>query len=230
MSLYNKAFYKIDINLDEIERINKYMVTNSYIYKYRDMIIKKYWYCTEYAIGDNMFNKLCSIDNKHLIKLYELYTILSDYEYDYYKQRNLFSKDGYTAKYYKKDSINPVLESSNYLIENIEGIKELIEILSSYKIIMKDTKIGNSIIQNSGIVLIDPDYYEFSNLDIESIRKNNYKELLCLIKTIFEHYSKKGKKYFSDLENNDPIDSINYIENNLKKVIRPIDMVSKNRY
>ena len=58
------------------------MVTNSFIYRYKDIIIKKYWYCTELAISDDVFDILHTIDNKHLINLYELFTIISDEEYE----------------------------------------------------------------------------------------------------------------------------------------------------
>lgn len=234
MGLYNKSFCKLDINLNEIERINEHMVTNSFIYKYRDMIIKKYWYCTEYAISDNVFDILCNIGNKHFMKLYEMFTIISDEEYEEkyskYKQgKIIFSKSGYTAKYYQQDSINPILEQSNYLSKNIEELKELVDVLSNSRILMSDTKIENAIIQKSGIVIIDPDYYNLSNLDIDFIKKNNYKELLHLLKTIFIYYSKFKEldilDYFIKLDNNDPFDSIYEIEKSLKKVKRPIDLI-----
>lgn len=234
MGLYNKSFCKLDINIDEIKRINEHMVTNSFIYKYRDMIIKKYWYCTEYAISDDVFDVLCNIDNKHFMKLYEMFTIISDEEYEekyskYQQGKLFFSKLGYTAKYYQQDSINPILEHSNYLINNIEELKELVDILSNSQILMNDTKIENTIIQESGIVIIDPDYYNLSNLDIDFIKKNNYKELLHLLKTIFIYFSKLKESdifdYFIKLDNNDPFDSICEIEKCLKKVKRPIELI-----
>lgn len=82
MGLYNKSFCELNINLDELERINVNKVTNAFIYRYRDIILKKYWYCTEYAISDDIFDKLCIMDNEHFIKLYELFTIISDDEYE----------------------------------------------------------------------------------------------------------------------------------------------------
>ena len=235
MGLYNKSFCKLNINLDELTKINEDMVTNGLIYRYRDMILKKYWYCTEYAINEDVFNKLCIIDNNHFIKLYELFTIISDDEYDEkfakYKQGKInFSLAGYTAKYYQPDFINPLLEKSAYLINSIEGLKELVDILSNSKIMMDDTKIKNTIIQKNGIVIIDPDYYKLSNKDIKFIKNNNNKELLQLLKTLFIQYSVLKKpnvlRFFTELDNIEPLQSICYIEKELRKVKRPIDLLN----
>lgn len=235
MGLYNKSFCELDINLDEIKRINEDMVTNAFIYRYRDIILKKYWYCTEYAISDDVFDKLCTIDNEHFIKLYELFTIISDDEYEekhakYQQGKRFFCKDGYTAKYYQPDSINPVLEQSDYLVKSMEGLKELVDILSNSRIMMTDTKIGNTIIQSNGIVIIDPDYYKLSSQSLDTIKNHNYKELLQLLKTIFIHYAEMKKadisKMFTELDNNNPLESICYIEKQLRKVNRPIDLLN----
>ena len=228
MGLYNKSFNKLDINLDELKRINVDKVTNSLIYRYKDLIIKKYWYCTEYAITDEVFDILCTIDNSSFIKLYEMFTIITDDKYEekyskFLQRKSSFSKDGYTAKYYQIDSINPLLEYSSYLINSIESLKELVEILSNYKIMMSDTKIENTIINKNGIIIIDPDYYELSNQNIEMIKNNNYKELLQLLNMIFIKYA-RFKNIFNNLDDNNPFESICYIEKELKKVKRPIDL------
>ena len=235
MGLYNKSFCELNINIDELERINANKVTNAFIYRYRDIILKKYWYCTEYAISDDVFDKLCIMDNEHFIKLYELFTIISDDEYEekyakYQQGKRFFCKDGYTAKYYQPDSINPVLEHSDYLIKNIEGLKELVDTLSNSRIVMTDTKVENTIIKSNGIVIIDPDYYKLSSQDIDSIKNNNYKELLQLLKTIFINYAGLKKtdisKTFTELDNNNPLESICYIEKELRKVKRPLDLLN----
>lgn len=236
MGLYNKSFCKLNIDLNEIKRINENMVTNAFIYRYKDIIIKKYWYCTEYAISDDVFDKLCTIDNDYFIKLYELFTIFSDDEYEkmytrYLQGKSFFNKDGYTAKYYQPDSINPVMEQSTYLIKSIEGLKELVDILSNARIMMTDTKVGNTIIKNNGIIIIDPDYYRLSSQDISIIKNNNYHELLQLLKTIFMHYAKLEKeiisKLFAELDNNDSLEAICHIEKELRKVKRPLDLFNK---
>ncbi len=235
MGLYNKSFCKLNINLDELTKINEDMVTNGLIYRYRDMILKKYWYCTEYTIDEDVFNKLCTIDNDYFIKLYDLFTIISDDEHDekyakYRQGKKFFSLDGYTAKYYQPNYINPLLEKSDYLINSIEGLKELVDTLSNLKITMDDTKIKNTVIQNNGIIIIDPDYYKLSNKDVEFIKNNNYKELLQLLKTLFIQYSVLRKmdalNYFTELYNIKPLESVCYIEKELRKVKRPIDLLN----
>ena len=152
MGLYNKSFCELNINLDELERINADKVTNAFIYRYRDIILKKYWYCTEYAISDDVFDKLCAIDNEYFIKLYELFTIISDDEYEekyvkYQQGKRFFCKDGYIAKYYQSDPINPLLEQSDYLIKNIEELKELVDILSNSEIVIIDTKVISCLVK-----------------------------------------------------------------------------------
>lgn len=128
------------------------------------------------------------------------------------------------------DFINPLLEKSDYLINSIEGLKELVDILSNSKIIMDDTNIKNSIIQNNGIIIIDPDYYKLSSQDIEFIKNNNNKELLQLLKTLFIQYSVLKKtdvlRFFTELDNIEPLESICYIEKELRKVKRPIDLLN----
>ena len=236
MGLYNKSFCELNINLDELERINENMVTNSFVYKYKDMILKKYWNYTDFAISEDVFDKLCTIDNKHFIKLYEMFTIILNDEYKekydkFQEGKRFFYIDGYTAKYYQSSSINPMLEKSNYLINSIEGLKELVEILSKNKIMMHDTKTLNTIINSSGIIIIDPDYYELSNQDIESIKNNNYEELLQLLRTMFIHYATLKKydvlKLFDKYSSDNSLESVSYIENELKKVKRPIDLLER---
>ena len=224
MALYNRNFDKLDINIEELVRINE-MITNSFIYKYRDMIIKKYWTYTEFTIKEEVFDILCDINNKHFINLYELYTIKADWD-----TNREFSIDGYTAQYYKNDDINPLLESNDYLLSNIIELKELVDLLTDKGILMKDTKRNNCIIQNDGIVLIDPDYYEISNLNYNRLRKFNYRELLNLIKTIFfKYYEDKDNlyKFFEEFRMSKPIESIEHMEKCLKKVRKPIYLINK---
>lgn len=233
MPLYNKDLKRLDINPSEVKRIND-IVTNAFIYRYRDIIIKKYWLYTEYAINDDVFDLLCGINSNNFIKLYELFTIISDNEYKEVYQRFInnkysFSKNGYTAKYYESYSINPLLESSNYLLSNIEGFIELVEELSKLHIKMSDTKVRNAIFQKDNIVLIDPDYYSISDEDIDSIRNTNYQEILSLLKSIYTklYFDKVHiiNKLFAELENNNSYDSVCEFSKMLKKVNKPINLL-----
>ena len=96
---------------------------------------------------------------------------------------------------------------------------------------MTDTKVENTIIKSNGIVIIDPDYYKLSSQGIDSIKNNNYKELLQLLKTIFIKYAGLKKtdisKTFTELDNNNPLESICYIEKELRKVKRPLDLLNR---
>lgn len=80
MAIYTRTLSKIDIDFRKLRRINEDMVTNAYLYQYRDMIIKRYWALTEYSICEQVFDTLCKIDSNNFIKLYELFTIISDEE------------------------------------------------------------------------------------------------------------------------------------------------------
>jgi len=233
MSLYNKDLIKMDINIDELERIND-IVTNAFIYRYKSIILKKYWIYTEYAIKDDVFNKLCNIDNKHFIKLYDLFTIINDEEYDnvynnFINGKYSFSKSGYTAQYYEPYDINPLLVKSSYLINSVDGLIEMIELLSSMHIIMSDVKVRNIIYQKDGIVLIDPDYYDISDKDINSIKNNNYKELLMLLKSIYTslYFDKVHiiNKLFNELESENLYESVCEFKKKLKKVDKPIKLI-----
>jgi hypothetical protein len=228
MNLYSKSLNRLDIDLRKVERINRLVITNAYIYRYLDLIIKKYWVGTQYAITDEVFELLSAIKNKHLMELYEIFTLLSDTDYeqkhnDYLRGKNSFVMDGYTAKFYQTDDINPLLENSSYLLTNIEELKELVEIISHKHIIMEDTKIENAIIQRQGIVLIDPDFYHLSTKSIEEIRNKNYRELFCLLRNIFEDYG-EDLQYFMHLRGDNALEKINAMEQELKRVRRPIDL------
>lgn len=233
MAIYTRTLSKIDIDFRKLRRINEDMVTNAYLYQYRDMIIKRYWALTEYSICEQVFDVLCKIDSDNFIKLYELFTIISDEEYEqiyklYLSGKRYFTKDGYTAKYYEGCSLNPILESSNYLIDNIERIRELVNTFSNAHIMMQDTGFKNVIIQEKNIVIIDPDYYRISNAKISKIREHNYKEILILIRTIFEYYSNNRSnvdRYFDKLQECDSKDALDEIEKSLKRVREPIDII-----
>ncbi len=234
MALYNRNFQKMDIDLKKLERLNS-VVTNAIIYRYEDMILKKYWVCTQFAIEEKMFDVLSNIRNKHLMELYEIFRIIKDGECEHYKElekkKGHLVIDGYTAKYYQAEKINPMTMDVNYLLHNIEGLKELIDIISENSIMMCDTKPDNTIINSEGIVLIDPDYYYFTDEIVFYIKRHNYRELLLLLRMLFidhaEEYTSKIGAYFDDLTITHPERSIEQLEKDLKRVRRPIQIIDK---
>ena len=231
MGVYSKKdFKRINVDINKLVNVNS-NITNSIIFRYNDIILKKYWWYTDYAIDEEVFELLSNVNNKHLIKLYDMFIIIDDV--DYFKEYNKFLSgkyssfiDGYTAKYYQNDIDNPLLEKTHFLLQNIEELKELFDIIAKKHIVMKDVKVENSIIRKEGIVIIDPDYYEFSDLSEKIIKRKNYKELFNLIKTIFDRYyidkNEQLKSYFKELNNINALDAIEQIEKRLKKVKSPI--------
>jgi len=228
MSLYNRNFIKLDINLEKTVKIGE--GSNSKVYKYNDIAIKKYCSYTLYPIDEKVFEIISSIKNKHLIELYELFTMIDDKEYErnielYLSKKTKFVIDGYTSKYYNQERINPLNENSSYLLQNIEELKELFDLFSYKNILAKDLNEDNSLITTKGIIIIDPDFYKFCDLNYNQLINRNNVEFLHYIRALFLWYGnpKKVYPYLRKLISEQRY-SIDEIEKDLKKVKKPIHL------
>ena len=100
------------INLKNMTYLNKGSCAK--IYYNKRIILKKYYAETpiNLRIKEDIFNILKDINSRNFIELYDIYSTYKEN----LNQQSITS--AYTAKYYKDNSINPILENKNYLLEN----------------------------------------------------------------------------------------------------------------
>lgn len=200
MAWVNKKFYNSDgkkVKLQVYENPIEYG-TCGYISKCinqfgEEKLLKEYYpSCEEESKLCNIILQIIhNIDNRHLVKLYEwfCYKKMSDYFLDIG-----IPIDAYTCDYIKRDSVNLLETSKEYLLENLYEIISLNDVLSNQKILLDDIKIENTIMTKEAIVLIDPDTWKIETiLSYEEIRYCNIKkimnlfQLLCMYNLIGVH-------------------------------------------
>lgn len=182
MDYYNRNFQKL-----ELENM-KYLSQGDYWeVSYNDeIILKEYFGFTNnsYRIKENIFDILKSIDDKHLIELYDIYTAKNKIKIFFGKLlQSQFKVDSYTAKYYSDNSVNALNEPKEYLLENLFELQKLFNILTENNICTKDVKRANTIIGKEGIVIIDPDLFYIPK-EKENVALINQLNLLNLFKSI----------------------------------------------
>lgn len=154
---------------------------------YNDEIILKEYFGfinNSYRIKEKVFDILKSIDDKHLIELYDIYTAKNKIKIFFGKLLQCqFKVDYYTAKYYSDNSVNVLNEPKEYLLENLFELQKLFNILTENNICTKDVKRANTIIGKEGIVIIDPDLFYIPK-EKENVALINQLNLLNLFKSI----------------------------------------------
>ncbi len=154
---------------------------------YNDEIILKEYFGfinNSYRIKEKVFDILKSIDDKHLIELYDIYTAKNKIKIFFGKLLQCqFKVDCYTAKYYSDNSVNALNEPKEYLLENLFELQKLFNILTENNICTKDVKRSNTIIGKEEIVIIDPDLFYIPN-EKENVALINQLNLLSLFKSI----------------------------------------------
>ena len=180
---YNRHFDRF--NLKNMKYINKGLCAE--IYSDDEQIFKKYFPLTPrtYRLKENVFDILKDINNPHFIELYEIYNRSN--QIDSYKSicdEHEFIVSAYTAKYYKDNSVNALLEDKNYLLENFCELEKLFEELTKNNICTNDVKRDNSILGKNGIVIIDPDLFYLVESSDAFLRQINKKNLFNLYNSI----------------------------------------------
>lgn len=127
---------------------------------------KKYFSQTEKEnrIPLEVFEFIKQVTNKHLIKLIErFYEVRRDLMADdVINHPECYLISAYTYKWIKQDNIDIFLMPVDYLTDNLKELLDLADYFSEYGLYLVDTKEENAVLNNSGIVLIDPDIYTFS--------------------------------------------------------------------
>lgn len=227
------------INLDDFKVLGNGKCADTY--HDGTMVFKKYKEDTrsDYKISKEVFNILKDINNPHFIELYDIYMLTSLPErLLYFLNASIFTIDAYTAKYYKKDYIDPLYINKDYLLSNLHEIEKIFCELSRYRVKVGDIHANNTVYTNDTITIIDPDFFQLSTssqLEIEILNKRH-------IITLFESMIENSSGLFYDernalldwVDDNFTKDSItensnvtDFIAKQLRHVKKPIDLVKK---
>lgn len=226
---------------NDIEKFTEFVDegTCGKIYRYGDVVFKKYDQDVEYFIRlqKNVFDFLKTIESPSFIKLQDIY-MQAEYPKFLLNLFHLskFKVDGYTAKYYENEDINPLFYSKDYLLESFLEIEKVFNYLSKNRMLAIDIKRGNTIYTKDGLVLVDPDLFEFSGKNKKDIAILNKRKIFDLLQSIL----------IEDQDSNDISDLVcwfidnfqyniitpkmnvtDHLADTLKYVKRPIDIVRK---
>lgn len=206
----------------------------------KEIVFKEYFSDTlpNCRLSPKMFDILKSINNKHFIKLFNIYSDMNLIELIEYKTNiRKFFVDAYTAEYYSDDSVNVLYESIDYILENFSELEKLFNIFTDNSIITDDVKRQNTILSHNGIIIIDPDTFYISSLPSQDISIENKKEILTLFRSIctsnikdMENHNDILKKInldLADIEINNNTNVTYEIFKKLKYVKKPIDYLIK---
>ena len=190
MAYYDRKNRKLD------KRNMKYLANGSFgnVYFDEEKILKVYHLeCIDPFEGKitlEVFDILKEIHHPNFIELLDIYSNL-DLLTLFCRKFNLiysFQIDAYTAKYYQKEDINPLLESKDYLLDNLREIDQLCTLLTKLRIRLDDLRAGNTIFTKEKMIIIDPDYFRLTALSMKQLTIHNKKSLFHLMKDIFSNY------------------------------------------
>lgn len=162
--------------LDEDER-SIYNIKNSEFFKHggtsnvyrleNGELLKRYYaYTTESVrITEDIFKLLQTINHIRMIRMYELFVINNH-------------SVAYTMKELTDDDTDILDTSVDFLLENIKSIEELFDKLTALNIRIMDSRWDNTVVNEKGITIIDPDKYR--KVDYNPVT-NNKDQLLYLV-------------------------------------------------
>ena len=136
-------------------------------------------------ILEEEFKFLKSLNHDALVKLEEYF-----FDIKAFRSREI---EAYTYGYIDDDGTNVLYSDTEFFIEAMRALEELVSILSDNKMCLYDLKVENTIVNASGIVLLDPDRYRFRRTtSIDTVRRANKYKMLVLIRALL----------YNKLENN----------------------------
>lgn len=189
MSYYNRKYKKNDnMKFLDCREYAKVLYNN-------EIIFKKYYSQTinEYRIKQEMFDLLKSINNPHLIELYDIYCNFNLLELVSNKIGLIpFYIDAYTAKYYPDALVNVLYENKDYILDNFRELEKLFEIFTDNMICTDDIKRDNTILGGKeNITIIDHDLFYRVKESKDYVSTINKKKLLKLFRSILSNYARK---------------------------------------
>lgn len=159
----------------------------SYISHNETEIWKEYFSDTKpwCRITEEVFDLLKSINNEHLIELFDIYTTLSSSEFEKYQNKEIpFRTDAYSARYYPNNETRLLEEPTDFLLDNFWEIEKLFDTFTDESTLTEDVKRENAVIGPNGIIIIDPDCFQTIHFPKEKIAIKNKKNILELLRSI----------------------------------------------
>ncbi len=221
------------------------------VYLKEDTIIKIYHpECIDPFEGKitlEVFDILKEIHHPNFIELLDVYSNLDLLTLLCRKFKLIyhFQIDAYTAKYYLSSDINPLLESKDYLLDNLRNIMSLMDIFTRRRIRVDDLRSGNIVLTKENMVIIDPDYFRLTILPLDKLTIHNKKSVFILFKDICSNYleeillqenptltlqqrmiraDKIVNRQFDDIRITDQTDIPAVLSKRLKSVKKPVEL------
>lgn len=150
-------------------------------------------------IGNGNNGTVYQIDNDKCLKIYrssawvnvDTLKIIKDMKFNnYYKIYDmLYDKDsnfkGMIMKYYPQEEVNVLMMEKDYLLDNFNGLGRDILSLIEKGIFIVDLNIDNTIINRSGITVVDADLYIYrEDYDRDLLGRMGYATFRSLVKSI----------------------------------------------
>ena len=138
-------------------------------------------------------------------------------------------------KYYKNEPIDILTMPTDYTLDNFYNIYRSINKISKNKILINDMHIGNIIMNNNDIIIIDIDYYDKEySATFDKINKSNYVSLINLFTDIYieslrNHTNPSPEEIKSILNLFSKSENVNMIAKKLKRYKYPIDYIKQNK-
>lgn len=177
-------------------------------------------------LNKNFTLEIKKIRRLKLSNFYEIYDLL------YNKKGELA---GYIMKYYKKDDINLLTTSTDYLLDNYTTLLKSFNTLAQNNIRAYDLYCYNSIINSNGVYIIDiDDYYYEKATPKYIICEENTERVVKLFHDLtaqsilkyFDEPCMQMGKYLEENKNLFSIDNLLYADSISKKLVKykyPID-------
>lgn len=243
MIYYNSEGKKIEFKKNKDKFINNGYCANVYKYDSKYAIKIYNHNCNkEYRLKKDMFYEIDDIKSDNLVKIYDtlykknIQNSLKKFIFTtLYKENDFLNNyiiDGYLMKYYEPSKLNILETDIEYMLQNMYQLEKLFNIFTNKSILVQDVKIGNIILGENNIVIIDPDLFDKVSYSYELLRSINNSELLKLFKSLFIYHYKFLKNKIPNFEEkndklfnmnlNDSVDVTSKISKKMRKLKYPI--------
>lgn len=228
---HEKKLEKLGINIKKLKYLDK--GTCAKVFYDKNIIFKDYYdfIPPEDRIQKDVFDILKDINNPHFMKLLKMYIT----------KKRLTPIKGYTAKYYKDESVSLLYKSTDYLLDNLKELEVLFKIFTDNGILTHDVHGENTILTKNEIVLIDPDsFIIYDDLDdylkseksLDTLNKMNLVFMLMdkMVTNIDDLYLLSKISYLFGFEVNEKTDITHEISKKIGSYKRPIDYFIAKKY
>lgn len=214
--------------LDEDEK-SIYNIENSEFFKHggtsslyrleNGELLKRYYaYTTESVrITEDIFKILQSINHIRMIRMYELFVINNQ-------------SIAYSMKELSDDGLDILDTSIDFFLESIANIEELFNTLTELNIRIMDSRYDNTIVNEKGITIIDPDKYR--KVDYQPITNNKDQLLYLAYSLLTSRRSKREREinlnkvvsFRNSIKITDTVSITDELYNGFKLVKKPYEL------